>query len=97
MTSTPVVSEPLTRYTSSVIVQVEGELLMFAGTSDGRLLKVKIDVQPATVDDVNYDSCCSISLSITASTILYCTMQSISLIQASYHYNGHQVVTMCMD
>jgi len=38
--STPVVSEPLTRYTSSVIVQVEGELLIFIGTSDGELLKV---------------------------------------------------------
>ncbi|XP_065900682.1 plexin A3-like isoform X2 [Dysidea avara] len=37
--STPVVSEPLTQFTSSVIVQVEGELLIFIGTSDGRLIK----------------------------------------------------------
>jgi len=40
LTSTPVVSEPLTQFTSSVILTVEGELLMYAGTSDGRLLQV---------------------------------------------------------
>ena len=40
LTSTPVVSESLTEFTSSVIVQVEGEVLMFAGSSDGRLSKV---------------------------------------------------------
>ena len=40
LTSSPIVNEPLTQFTSSVIVQVEGELLMFIGTSDGRLLKV---------------------------------------------------------
>ncbi|XP_065900650.1 plexin-A2-like isoform X2 [Dysidea avara] len=39
LTSSPIVNEPLTQFTSSVIVQVEGELLMFIGTSDGRLLK----------------------------------------------------------
>ena len=40
LTSTPVTSERLTQFTSSVIVQVEGEVLMFIGTSDRRLLKV---------------------------------------------------------
>ena len=40
LTSSPVVSEALTQFTSSVIVLVEGEVLMFVGTSGGRLLKV---------------------------------------------------------
>jgi len=40
LTSISVVTQTLTQFTSSVIIQVEGELLMFAGTSDGRLLKV---------------------------------------------------------
>ena len=40
LTSTPVVSDALMEFTSSVIVRVEGELLMFIGTSEGRLSKV---------------------------------------------------------
>ena len=40
LTSTPVASDALMEFTSLVIVRVEGELLMFIGTSEGRLSKV---------------------------------------------------------
>jgi len=40
LTSIPVFNETVNQFTSSVIIQVEEELLMFVGTSDGRLLKV---------------------------------------------------------
>jgi len=43
ISSEPVIDEQF-MFTSSVIVQVEGELLMFIGTSNGRLLKVSYSI-----------------------------------------------------
>ena len=42
ISSVPIVYEQLTQFTSSVIVQVEEEIMMFIGTSKGRLVKVYI-------------------------------------------------------